>query len=506
MNRDVYFDKMMGCWLGKNIGGTIGAPVEGRRNPVPLPLAFPEKNEPNDDLDLQLVWLDMLNRRGVNITAADFAECWLNRVTYPFDEYGICVANIRRGLQPPQTGYYNNYFKDCMGSPIRSEIWGCLCPGEPASAGYYALQDAQLDHYDEGVYGEIFFACAESIAFEEDDIVKIIDRACEFLPEVSVVKQAVLLTVERYQAGVTLDALRHELILLYADANFSHCVINIAFTVAGMLYAEMDFLKSMVMAVNLGFDTDCTGATAGAIVGIVKGFKAIQAQYQLKFDERVLAGWGVKDIQVPKDINAMSEEIVKLNEQFRRCENKPSIPKGFQLPAPQPPPADKCYRARLLVNGLSDSSAEVLAEVAARKFDRFVTVDTGDDILNLEPYRNYNYAYILTEIRLPSPGRYKIAAMSACPVKLWFNGIPASEHAARDFAPSPHRCGDFKVREFTDTFVQVLVEVQCRGYFPARLALVVADEKNFRVVDAQLGWDDASARRQFDPLAVKPAK
>lgn len=27
---DVLRDKIYGCWLGKNVGGTLGAPIEGR--------------------------------------------------------------------------------------------------------------------------------------------------------------------------------------------------------------------------------------------------------------------------------------------------------------------------------------------------------------------------------------------------------------------------------------------------------------------------------------------
>ena len=31
LNRETYLDKVLGCWAGKNIGGTLGAPMEGRR-------------------------------------------------------------------------------------------------------------------------------------------------------------------------------------------------------------------------------------------------------------------------------------------------------------------------------------------------------------------------------------------------------------------------------------------------------------------------------------------
>ena len=32
LNFDNYLDKIRGCWNGKNIGGTLGAPFEGMRS------------------------------------------------------------------------------------------------------------------------------------------------------------------------------------------------------------------------------------------------------------------------------------------------------------------------------------------------------------------------------------------------------------------------------------------------------------------------------------------
>ena len=55
-----YLDKIYGCFIGKAVSGNIGAPYEGVK--MPLELAFrPEMIDcslPNDDLDLQVLWLD----------------------------------------------------------------------------------------------------------------------------------------------------------------------------------------------------------------------------------------------------------------------------------------------------------------------------------------------------------------------------------------------------------------------------------------------------------------
>lgn len=58
--------RILGCWLGKCIGGTLGGPWEGR--PGPHALSFydpvPDRMMPNDDLDLQVVWLEKLRETG----------------------------------------------------------------------------------------------------------------------------------------------------------------------------------------------------------------------------------------------------------------------------------------------------------------------------------------------------------------------------------------------------------------------------------------------------------
>ena len=67
ISMEAYREKVLGCWLGKAVGGTLGGPVEGK--PGPLTLIYydpvPDRMLPNDDLDLQIVWLEAIRRRGI---------------------------------------------------------------------------------------------------------------------------------------------------------------------------------------------------------------------------------------------------------------------------------------------------------------------------------------------------------------------------------------------------------------------------------------------------------
>ena len=81
MNRAVYMDKLHACWLGKNIGGTLGMPYEGSHEMHDVKGFKTPKGEPlpNDGLDLQLVWLSALERRGVANVDCNVLAGWLER-------------------------------------------------------------------------------------------------------------------------------------------------------------------------------------------------------------------------------------------------------------------------------------------------------------------------------------------------------------------------------------------------------------------------------------------
>ena len=116
-----------------------------------------------------------------------YAHRQAERAAYQWNaELSIYLAEgfVHRGLGAPLSGCFNNFFTDCMGSPIRSEIWAVICAGMPELAAYYAYQDASVDHAGgEGVYGEIFFAVLESMAFTEQDKLTLIHSALSYLPE-----------------------------------------------------------------------------------------------------------------------------------------------------------------------------------------------------------------------------------------------------------------------------------------------------------------------------------
>ena len=175
-------DKVLGCWQGKNIGGTLGAPMEGTRQLGDISFYTQEtagRPAPNDDLDLQLVWLLAVEQNGAyRLNERILGEYWMRYITGPWNEYGTAKGNIAAGLCPPLSGFCNNAeWQNSNGAWIRSEIWACLFPGAPDEAARFAWMDACVDHCGDGIYAEIFTAALESAAFVEQDLLRLIDIA-----------------------------------------------------------------------------------------------------------------------------------------------------------------------------------------------------------------------------------------------------------------------------------------------------------------------------------------
>lgn len=73
----------------------------------------------NDDLDLQLVWLQVLLDKGLSFTSDDLMEEFIKCYPANPNEYGYGKRNYRRGIKPPVSGTFaNEFFMNSMGCPI----------------------------------------------------------------------------------------------------------------------------------------------------------------------------------------------------------------------------------------------------------------------------------------------------------------------------------------------------------------------------------------------------
>ncbi len=304
--------KIYGCWMGKSIGGTLGLPCEGRTERMsysfydPVPTIAP----PNDDLELQLVWLRIVEKGGASLTRRDFADAWLKYLHYMWDEYGRCRWNLRRNVPVDALGAFENHFASGMGSPIRSEIWACLFPGDPASAAYYAALDASLDHDIEGIYGEAFFAIVQSLAATGTNLTNAISTAWQQLPTDNESARAISLVITQHQRSLPAWQTRDLLLAQHDNDNFTHAPLNVALAVWALLYGNGDFETSILLAVNAGYDTDSTAATVGATIGLALGIENLPAKWMQPIGDGVYLGPGVINLEeAPTTLKELTQRV-----------------------------------------------------------------------------------------------------------------------------------------------------------------------------------------------------
>jgi ADP-ribosylglycohydrolase len=68
-----------------------------------------------------------------------------------------------------------------------------------------------------------------------------------------------------------------------------HTINNAALVVMALLKGERDFQKSIVVAVRGGWDTDCNGATAGSILGVMLGARALPEKWVGVLNDRLIS-------------------------------------------------------------------------------------------------------------------------------------------------------------------------------------------------------------------------
>ena len=321
LNIQTYRDKVYACWIGKNIGGTIGMPYEGSRQFLDVKGFTTEKNVvlPNDDLDLQLVWLRAMEVCGAkDVDKRALGEFWLSFITPHWNEYGTAKNNMQNGLYPPLSGDAFNVWKHSNGAWIRTEIWACLAPGYPEIACKYAYEDACVDHgaQGEGTIAAVFLAALQSAAFVENDLHTLLEIALARIPANSRVAQSVRLVMDCFEKGMEYKAARDCVMAQNADIGdgWFQAPSNVAYVIIGLLWGKGDFKQSMLFAINCGDDTDCTGGTVGAIFGILYGTNGIPSDWREYIGDAIVTmslSTGVLE-RIPKSCTELTERVVRL--------------------------------------------------------------------------------------------------------------------------------------------------------------------------------------------------
>jgi len=324
-DKDVLYERIYGAWLGRCVGCLLGKPVEGwprkkiedylkATDSYPLQNYFlyaPDKINDSeyafhssakeatrgnisymardDDLDYTILNLKLIEKNGFEFTTEDVAEEWLLNLPYQmvYTAERQAYSNLVRGLKSPATAIYFNPFREWIGAQIRADVFGYVAPANPELAASLAYKDASLSHTKNGIYGEMFVAAAISAALVSDDLEKVIDAGLSQVPEKSRLTEVVRNVISWSKKANSWQEVWKRVMEQYGEYHWVHTLPNLAFTLIGLIWGKLDFEKTISIAVMCGHDTDCNGATAGSILGAIKGTKGIPREMSNLLNDRI---------------------------------------------------------------------------------------------------------------------------------------------------------------------------------------------------------------------------
>ena len=322
--RKAFYEKLHGGLAGRIAGCMLGKPVEGwvhqhvrhlaevtgrwplrqyfalpspaerralvkRGNPEsnihkpPLSLCLEDNlagSRPDDDINYTLIGHEVIKRHGAGFRPHHVGLVWFQQLPLgaTCTAERVAYRNLANGILPPESATFRNPYREWIGAQIRADYYGFANPGNPERAAEWAWRDASISHTRNGIYGAMWVAAMIAAAYTERDWTGIIRAGLAQIPKKSRLYAAVEATLAFHADGKPFDAFVES---LYSEWNGSilhgwvHTIPNAQIVAASLLYGGGDYAAVVGMAVSAGMDTDCNGATAGALWGIRYGDKAI---------------------------------------------------------------------------------------------------------------------------------------------------------------------------------------------------------------------------------------
>ena len=349
---EALLEKLRGAWIGRIAGCLLGKPVEGWKRDNLYPILKATDNYPmhkyitakeftpelieqyqlntkacfadnvhyaspvDDDTNYTTFALKLVTNYGRDFKPADVAEAWLAWIPC----FATCTAervayrNIAAGLLPPETATTKNPYREWIGAQIRGDLFGYINPGNPEAAADMAFRDASISHVKNGIYGEMYCSAMIAAAAVTDDVRAIIEAGLSYVPAKSRLTEDVRKIIALYDEGKSsleiIEAI-HAQYNEYSQNDWCYTNSNAMIVTMALLCGGGDFGRSICLAVQSCFDTDCNGATVGSIVGIMKGEHGIDPYWYAPFEKRLytsIDGYNLVEID---DLAVKTAALVK---------------------------------------------------------------------------------------------------------------------------------------------------------------------------------------------------
>ncbi|HVO43438.1 MAG TPA: ADP-ribosylglycohydrolase family protein [Aggregatilineales bacterium] len=314
--------KILGAWLGRVSGCILGKPLEMgfsaddirtylegadgyplsdyvpsqsrngrplRRDCVPSMRGYVQYAQEDDDLNYMCLAVKLLERKGPSFTTLDVGMNWLESIPFlwTWGPEHVVYLNMAtavgehagHGIDLEAVTSYLNPGVEWIGAQIRTDVYGYVCPGRPALAAEFAWRDAYLTHRQNGIYGPMWVSAMNAAAFTRLNMESIIQSGLDQIPRRSRFAEAISRVIDWWKTDRDWRQTGTHICEQYDQYGFGGAINNACCVAAALLYGWGDgtdspaaiFERTITTAVQLGYDTDCNGATAGSAVGLVLG-------------------------------------------------------------------------------------------------------------------------------------------------------------------------------------------------------------------------------------------
>jgi hypothetical protein len=297
---DTLHDKVHGAILGQIFGNLNGLQHEFKyiENPGDVRSYTPDLSDgarTDDDTDIEWIYHVYMQSQGEIFLPPDRINAlWkshLNKGVYCANQYARGLMDL--GIEPPLTGRIatNPWAVFNIWSQFGCESFAVMAPAMPQTACKIALHYTQVSNDGEPSQVAQILSTMLAMAYVESDVQKLIDHGLAAVDPKSEFHQ-VIKNVRQWHIENPQDwkATRLKIKQTYTrykggmpDRN--GVLLNTSACLAGLLYGNGDFAETLRHCFNFGWDADNTAATAGALLGTIKGRKWMDQQ-----------GWKVKDI------------------------------------------------------------------------------------------------------------------------------------------------------------------------------------------------------------------
>lgn len=325
ISRCEYAGRLRAMWLGELIANWTGLTTEGVKQYAPfytdddwgrtpsssatIDFVFQDPWLADDDTDIEYVYLHLIQQYNTPyLTPKQIADGWIEHVNDPIWGASPTRSLLGLGAMPPASGmgsinptrFLNNE------SQLITEMFGALAPAMPEQALQLADLPIRTNSGGYTAHAAQFYVLLYSLASlvdpsmsSSEQIIWLVKEARQFIPDTSKTADIVDFVLSDFldnpdvndweRTRDRIDERYHQ----NAQENgfvyrgWLESSVNFATGVMALLYGEGDFNRTVQIGTLSGWDSDNGTATMGGLLGLMKGYDALVAEFpEVSFSDR----------------------------------------------------------------------------------------------------------------------------------------------------------------------------------------------------------------------------